>query len=127
MDPPPGDRPTRTRLSIEFNTAKQQEAATLSSGDNDHNLPTYHAALLEDLLEGLGVSDVEQGLTTEEADTALKQYGQNKLRAHKPNPLWKAFYYMFGEFNAFMWFGVVLCFISWRLGGLVRARSLDSA
>lgn len=116
----PGHRPTRTRLSIEFNTAKQQEAATLSSGGNEHDLPTYHAALLEDLLEGLGVDDVEQGLSTPQASAALKQHGKNKLRAHKPNPIWSFFYYMFGEFNAFMWFGVVLCFVSWRLGGLVR-------
>ena len=66
MAEPGGHRPTRTRLSIEFTTAKQQETAHLANGDIDHVLPTYHSDVLEDLLEGYGIEDVEYGLSTEQ-------------------------------------------------------------
>ena len=77
---------------------------------------TTRAHLLDrDELETEYETDINNGLTTDQANDKLKQYGNNELTPPKTDPWWlKLLKSIFaGFFNILLWTGSILCFIAY--------------
>jgi len=114
-------RPMRNRLSLEFNTARQEASSTKAETVASTGLPCFHTTSVADLQLEFELEDANSGLTSEQAAALLVKHGKNEISPPKRNPLWMILGFVIGGFNGFLWFAAVLCFVSWRLGALVRA------
>lgn len=112
--------PIRNRLSLEFNTARQEASTAKSLTDSTTSLPAFHTTSLTDLQHVFELEDSDYGLTSSQATALLAKHGKNEISPPKRNPLWMILGFVIGGFNGFLWFAAVLCFVSWRLGALVR-------
>ena len=102
--------------------AKAKAAAAAKKGDapevNELEkaiVITAHAVSAEELFENLGVNP-EQGLTSAKVADLLEEFGPNKLQPPIEDPEWlKLLKTQTGLFNMLLWFGAILCFISYSL------------
>lgn len=115
-------RPIRNRLSLEFNTARQEASAAKPLGESTSSLPAFHTTSLTDLQHAFELEDTSIGLTSQHAVALLAKHGKNEISPPKRNPLWMILGFVLGGFNGFLWFAAVLCFVSWRLGALVQPK-----
>ena len=80
--------------------------------DNDHLIP------LPDLEFKLG-TDFKKGISTEEANERLLQYGPNALTPPKKTPEWIKFCKtMFTGFAGLLWIAGILCFVAYLVEDL---------
>ena len=80
--------------------------------DNDHLIP------LPDLELKLG-TDFQKGISTEEANERLLQYGPNALTPPKKTPEWVKFCKtMFTGFAGLLWIAGILCFVAYLVEDL---------
>jgi hypothetical protein len=117
---PPEHRPTRSRLSIEFTTARHEASSTRIKDDVTSGLPDLHLTPLPVILGQFMLANPSHGLLSSQLPALKTQYGRNEITPLKRNPLWMFISFVFGGFNGFLWVAAILCFVSWRLGGLVR-------
>lgn len=115
------DDPRISRLSIEFNRAKQEEKDRLSFSREDGALPDFHRIDLEGLMKFLNLTDTDAGLSDTAVADARKIYGRNIIQPPKANPIWMWLGFFFGGFNGFLWFAAALSWVAWALGYLVRS------
>jgi len=74
---------------------------------------TDHKLTIEELT-ALYHTDLKRGLTSQKAREVLEEVGPNKLKAAKGTNWGLRFLAdVFGDFNALMWIGGILCFISY--------------
>ena len=99
-----------------FNESKDQ--STIDNYMDEHMLP------IPQMLEALG-TNLETGLTTEEAGIRLKRDGFNKLTP-PPKPFWlaKLLVHVAGSFSILLWIGSILCFIVYGLDGSIENLTL---
>lgn len=120
------DDPRISRLSIEFNRAKQEEKDRLSFSREEGALPDFHLHELADLLKLLGLDDTDAGLSDTAVLFSRKTYGKNIIVPPKANPIWMWLGFFFGGFNGFLWFAAALSWVAWALGYLVRSSHFNT-
>lgn len=104
---------SNSRISVEFNTVKQEsQNHQIESGSS--KLPSFHLQNLGDLCKSFGLSNIDNGLTNEQADANFKTYGPNIITPPHPNYFKKTIRLVFGGFNGYLWLGAVLAWIAWR-------------
>ena len=110
-----------SRLSVEFNRAKQEEQDRRSfSREGESGLPEYHLLTLPELQRHFNLEDTDEGLTSNQVLLSRKQYGPNIVSPPKKNPIWMWLGFCFSGFNGFLWFAAALSWVAWGLGYLVR-------
>lgn len=119
MEEPPESYHNRSRFSLEFETAKQ-EATVRKSEEGSSGLPLFHVLPLSQIQDQFGLEDPNLGLSDGQATILRQNYGLNEISPPRNNPLWTIIGFVIGGFNGFLWFAAALCFLSWRLGALVR-------
>ncbi|KAE8356040.1 hypothetical protein BDV28DRAFT_161956 [Aspergillus coremiiformis] len=86
--------------------AKSEIATDLSNLD-------WHTISIEELQKRWQV-DASQGLSTDQVQRRLRQYGKNSLSPLPHRWFWQIFGYFFKGFGAILLIGCVLVFISWK-------------
>lgn len=119
MEEPPESYHNRSRFSLEFETAKQ-EATVRRSEEGSSDLPLFHVLPISDIQAQFGLESTSLGLSDGQTSIIRQKYGINEISPPRNNPLWAIIGFIIGGFNGFLWFAAALCFLSWRLGALVR-------
>ena len=110
----------RASQEIENATAKVKAAAEKKKKASAEDLEKAieidaHVVSEEELLEKLGTNK-QAGLTAKQVEALLEEYGENKLNPPKEDPeIVKLLKTQLGLFNLLLWFGAILCFISFSI------------
>ena len=74
-----------------------------------------HIVPKEDLVDRFN-SNLEKGLTTEQAEKNTEKYGVNALTPPKTTPEWVKFCKnLFSGFAMLLWIGAILCYIAYTI------------
>lgn len=78
---------------------------------------TYHKMTLSELSTEFATS-CTQGLTDQQAATALDKHGPNMLKPPESHRIRKILGYLFGGFCWLLWIGSLICFLAWKPIGM---------
>ncbi len=103
------------------------ELGNLDGSKSPSSIDNYmdeHMLPIPQMLEALG-TNLETGLTSEEAGIRLKRDGYNRLTP-PPKPYWltKLIGHVAGSFSILLWIGSILCFIVYGMDGSVENLTL---
>ena len=104
---------------IELGNVKgQKNPSTVDNSMDEHMLP------IPLMLEVLG-TNMETGLSSEEAEIRLKRDGYNRLTP-PPKPFWLTILvsHVAGSFSILLWIGSILCFIVYSLDDSIENLTL---
>jgi len=75
-----------------------------------------HKVSVEELCKRFKVQSIESGLSANQADANLAEYGPNALTPPPKTPEWVKFcQQMFSGFACLLWLGAILCFIAYSI------------
>lgn len=100
------------KLDAEVDVKKDSKNVDKDDQDYFANL-TFHELGVEQVCQQLNVTK-DHGLSDSIADTRLQRDGRNTLPKPKTNYWRKILGYVFGQFCAVLWIGVIIFFICWR-------------
>eukprot|EP00049_Salpingoeca_infusionum_P016487 m.337439 g.337439 ORF g.337439 m.337439 type:complete len:1105 (+) comp16082_c0_seq7:416-3730(+) len=122
-----------TRLQSQ-NAAKRAQTATTTTGTKGKNkkrkgkkqeelnqlkkelVLDEHLIPMEQLMDRLGLQDLDMGLSTALAEQRLEEEGPNSLKPPKTTPEWVKFVQqLFGGFATLLWIGGILCFLAFAI------------
>ena len=100
------------------NVKEQKNPSTVDNYMDEHMLP------IPQMLEVLG-TNMETGLSSEEAEIRLKRDGYNRLTP-PPKPFWLTILisHVAGSFSILLWIGSILCFIVYSLDDSIENLTL---